>query len=72
MSHVDMVEVLEANGFDESTVLDSGVWVKCSQCEAMVINGVATHEIGCPHVKHSCRGCWNMVPAGVHYCEDCQ
>lgn len=25
--------------------------VRCSQCEAMVINGVATHERGCPNAR---------------------
>ena len=24
--------------------------IKCSQCEALVINGVPCHETGCPHV----------------------
>lgn len=27
----------------------SGVRIKCSQCEALVINGVPTHEHGCPN-----------------------
>ena len=25
--------------------------IKCSQCEALVINGVPCHETGCPHVR---------------------
>lgn len=25
--------------------------VRCSQCEVLVINGMATHEQGCPNIK---------------------
>ena len=25
--------------------------VRCSQCEALVINGIACHETGCPNVR---------------------
>lgn len=28
-----------------------GYWrVKCSQCEAIVINGIPCHELGCPNL----------------------
>jgi hypothetical protein len=27
--------------------------VKCSQCEALCINGTATHETGCPNARRS-------------------
>lgn len=26
--------------------------VRCSQCEALCINGVPTHETGCPNIPH--------------------
>lgn len=44
-------------GFDASYRLErdeygrftSAVRVRCSQCDALVINGIACHETGCPH-----------------------
>lgn len=37
-------------GFDRSCELeDGGFRVCCSQCEALVINGVPCHEHGCPN-----------------------
>lgn len=49
---------LESRGFDQSYALrrdDSGrftrtIRAKCSQCEALCINGVACHETGCRNV----------------------
>jgi hypothetical protein len=42
---------LRAQGFDETRYdRAAGTYrVRCSQCEAMVINGVACHERGCPN-----------------------
>lgn len=42
---------LRDRGFDKSRVSDEsdGARVGCSQCEALVINGVACHETGCPN-----------------------
>jgi hypothetical protein len=62
---------VQAQGFDQSVISGSGVRVRCSQCEALVINGVATHETRCPNARHECRGCMTAVPRGVRYCEDC-
>jgi hypothetical protein len=42
---------LRRAGFDE-TRYDRATGhyrVRCSQCEALVINGIATHERGCPN-----------------------
>ena len=40
-----------AMGFDKSyTTEDRGVRVRCSQCEACVINGLSAHEHGCPNI----------------------
>ena len=40
-----------AMGFDRSYVSEErGVRIRCSQCEALVINGFSTHEHGCPNI----------------------
>lgn len=65
---------LEARGFDSSTNTFGRTnlfSVACSQCEAMVINGIPTHELGCPNAKHECKGCNALVPRNVTYCADC-
>ena len=43
------LEQLAAQGFDLCTVDedDGYIRVRCSQCEALCINGVACHETGC-------------------------
>lgn len=42
-------------GFDLSTAepFSKAVNVRCSQCQALCINGVPTHETGCPNQKHT-------------------
>ena len=44
---------LRQQGFDASRYNRStGRWsVRCSRCEATVINGVACHEYGCPNQR---------------------
>jgi hypothetical protein len=48
-----MTRRLKSEGFDLTRYNRwSGSWrVRCSQCEALVINGVATHETGCPNAR---------------------
>jgi hypothetical protein len=63
-------------GFDNTEPVDkwgtSGAFsVGCSQCQALVINGVATHEHGCPNAMHECKGCDALIPMRREYCEDC-
>lgn len=43
--------LLRERGFDSSYHIPftKNFRVKCSQCEALVINGAATHENGCPN-----------------------
>lgn len=43
----------EQQGFDRSRVSwdHQGVEVRCSQCEASVVNNVAIHERGCPNER---------------------
>lgn len=49
---------LRKAGFDKTRFnRSSGTYtVRCSQCEAMVINGVACHEKGCPNQRNKKRG----------------
>lgn len=64
-----------AQGFDRSSPifgLTNRVAVGCSQCDAKVINGIATHEHGCPNIVYECKGCNNTVTRRGSYCEDCQ
>lgn len=45
------LDELYQRGFDLSYYLAGGkfkVW--CSKCDALVINGVACHETGCPNI----------------------
>lgn len=52
-----LAQLLRQRGFDKSFVTNpgwgGGVTVRCSQCEALVVNGTATHEHGCPNHKRS-------------------
>jgi hypothetical protein len=51
MPKLSQVAKLRRLGFDQSTY-SKGSWrVRCSQCEALVINGHPTHEHGCPNAK---------------------
>ena len=46
------VEALDAEGFDKCYVNEDAETIRlgCSQCEALAINGMATHETGCPNM----------------------
>ncbi len=67
-------EALIAQGFDltDSRIRSRFARPKCSQCEALVINGVACHESGCPNQMHECKGCNTLIPRFHRYCADCQ
>ncbi len=70
MRKLSGVERLRQQGFDESYAIPfKHAWkVQCSQCEALCINGVATHEHGCPHIpRESKEECY---PAQCTACED--
>jgi hypothetical protein len=47
-----MLRRLRSLGFDraEHVPFTTHYRVRCSQCEALVINGIATHERGCPNM----------------------
>lgn len=67
------LQSLRQRGFDESSHVPftKQYRVKCSCCEALVINGVPCHERGCPNAAHECRGCNELIPANRRYCESC-
>jgi len=58
-------------GFDRSRIVEDKIFVKCSQCEALVINGTSCHESGCPNAVHYCKGCDTLIPMWRKYCHDC-
>lgn len=50
----DELELLHEQGFDLSREAAGGcVRVRCSQCAACCVNGVACHETGCPNGRAS-------------------
>lgn len=65
---------LVAAGFDRSqhVPFTRTYRVGCSSCAALVINGVPSHETGCPQATHECAGCNARVPVRVRYCGDCR
>lgn len=66
------LERLQLLGFDKTDRIPFQYnHVACSQCEALVINGVPTHEIGCPNVVRECHGCGELVLKHQKYCQDC-
>lgn len=71
------LDSLLARGFDRSELDDSEpaiyINVRCSQCQALVINGTATHEAGCPNAMQECKGCDTLIPARRYakYCAEC-
>jgi len=69
-----MRKFLEARGFDKSVYRGGfpGRWVpRCSQCEAVCVNGVATHETGCPNQTHKCPECGQRIKKSMRICGDC-
>ncbi len=46
-----VVRSLRRQGFDETKSSPASIRPKCSQCQALVIQGVACHETGCPRSR---------------------
>jgi len=66
------LDELHARGFDRSRAAGNlAIIVSCSGCQALVINGIATHESGCVRAMHQCRGCNELIPAREIYCCTC-
>ncbi len=70
---MNAIRSLVAWGFDDSHPSGDGthVTVACSQCEALVLNGVALHELGCPNRVHECHSCNTLIPVNRKYCWEC-
>jgi hypothetical protein len=69
---MNTVSQMEALGFDQTEDTGEGtLLIKCSRCEALVINGIATHERGCPNQTGECVECGAVVPKRQRLCEDC-
>lgn len=45
--HAVQLIALKDEGFDSSYATAEGVRPRCSRCDAICINGVACHEMGC-------------------------
>lgn len=75
MSKPSKLQSIIAQGFDRSYRHGSkgtgSIAVSCSQCCAMVVNGVPLHEMGCPNKPGKCKCCNETIPHGYIYCEDC-
>lgn len=61
-----------ALGFDASTQVGRYVRIRCSQCAAARINGIACHEAGCPHETRPCGECGSPAKRGHWLCADCE
>jgi hypothetical protein len=49
-----VLQRLKRLGFDLSQRKPEGGWrVRCSQCEAVCVNGIPCHERGCPNARRS-------------------
>jgi hypothetical protein len=46
-----LLQQLRRDGFDRTTYdrAEKAYTPRCSQCEVLVINGIACHETGCPN-----------------------
>ncbi len=60
-------------GFDKSEHIPftDRFRVGCSQCEALCINGIPTHESRCGNQKYECKGCDTLIDH-PGYCQDCR
>lgn len=74
------LDELHQHGFDASSEDDNydrddctrlHISVHCSQCEALVLNGVPTHEHGCPNTPYHCRECGSLHPSRQLAAECC-
>ena len=73
-ARVRVLAELHAHGFDRTELpgrTEHAFHVQCSQCEVVVINGTACHELGCPHETHECAECYARVGRLQRLCESC-
>lgn len=79
LSIAQRIEDLHHRGFDSSTPderdeygrFTTAITVRCSQCAALVICGVPTHETGCPNTRHECEECGTLIERRYRLCESC-
>lgn len=74
MKRISQTARLVALGFDLSYTIpfERGARIKCSQCEAVCINGVPCHERGCPNETFECAECeGGRVQRKGATCEGC-
>lgn len=69
------VKRLEALGFDDTLEMRDRVYLGCSRCNAVSINGVPCHESGCPNERREreckeCGGDFIEETRGQEFCED--
>ena len=67
----ERIAELESQGFDQTYASGRYLRPKCSQCDALVIQGVACHETGCRNQVYECNGCSAVVERRGAYCHDC-
>jgi len=67
------LDTLYQRGFDQSCRIGKAIKVRCSQCAALVINGIACHEIGCPNAfPYDCWQCGcELVQRKHQVCASC-
>lgn len=64
---------LRRRGFDRSRCLFGNyLRLRCSQCEAVFLNGVPCHEFGCPNATGECTECGGIVPKHIRMCDECR
>lgn len=61
------------SGFDRSTqkAFSDAIYIRCSQCEAICVNGIPIHETGCPNEPSQCFECGDFIPRNHRYCAEC-
>jgi len=71
MSNKTLANRLIDQGFDQTYIRSGHVRLACSQCEALTINGIATHEHSCPNARRECKGCNEQIAVNQRYCANC-
>lgn len=67
------LDQLIARGFDLSTSENASAYlrIRCSQCEAVSLNGLPCHETGCPNATNECEECGCDIRKPRRLCDDC-
>lgn len=67
------LQQLKSSGFDLTThiAFTRNYRIACSQCQALAINGVPCHELGCPNEPRECEECGCAIESHHRHCQDC-